>query len=125
MLTRLCRSAVWPVCYLVGVLLITGCASRRDTTRVHRSGGRMLHNITAEPEYNPPAKSEGIPQTPPAPRDADPPPPTRSTSDLPPAPPQDDFESAERPGRFSASFSPDMRRVTPASKSSDQTDESL
>ena len=79
--------------------------------------------MTPEQEYNP--EADPIPKTPPASRDADPPPPTRSTSDLPPAPPRDDFESAERPGRHSASFGPYTGRVTPASKSSDQPESNL
>ncbi len=121
MLPRSFRVALFPVCALAGLLLVSGCASKRHSTRVPRSTGHVLYRVTPEQEYNPPAEPERqapepIPLTPPAPRDADPPPPTRSTSDIPPAPPRDDFESAERPGRHSASFGPYTGHVVPASK---------
>ncbi len=115
MLSRTFRLALVPVCAMVGLLLVSGCATKHSSTRVPRSGGRVLHHITPGADYNPPADS--IPMTPPATGDSDPPPPTRSTSDLPAAPPTDDFESAERPGRHSASFGPYTGQVTPASKS--------
>jgi hypothetical protein len=123
MLYRSSRLAVVPVCALVGLLLICGCSTKRSSTRASRTGSRMLHHITPGPVYNPPA--EPTPLTPPAPGDAEPPPPTRSTSDLPEVPPSDDFESAEKPGRYSASFGPYSGRVNPASKSSDLPDSSL
>jgi len=116
MLTRSYRFAVLSTCLLAGILLASGCASKRHSTRGSRSAGRTLHNITPEQEYNPSSEADLIPLTPPAPRDSDPPAPTRNTSDLPPAPPSDDFESAERPGRHSASFGPYTGRVQTASK---------
>ena len=116
MLTRFSRFTVLSTCLLAGILLVSGCASKRHSTRMSRSAGRVLHNITPEQEYNPSTEESTIPLTPPAPRDSDPPPPTRNTSDLPPAPPSDDFESAERPGRHSASFGPYTGRVQTASK---------
>ncbi len=82
----------------------------------------MLHRVTPAPDYNPPA--EPTPIDPASPEDLVPPPPTRSTSDLPAVPPSDDFESAEKPGRFSASFGPYTGRVTAASKSTDKPEES-
>ncbi len=117
------RPAVWPVYAIAGVLLISGCAAKRQSTRISHSPGGGYRNSAPVQEYNP--EADPIPMTPPAPRDADPPPPTRSTSDLPSAPPRDDFESAERPGRHSASFGPYTGHVTPASKSSDQRDSNL
>ena len=123
MLSRASRLAVVPVCALVGLLLLGGCSTKRSSTRASRAGSRMLHQITPAPDYNPPA--EPTPLDPPTSEDLAPPPPTRSTSDLPGVPPADDFESAEKPGRFSASFGPYTGRVTPASKSSDQPKETL
>lgn len=117
------RPSVWFSCAVVGALLVSGCAVKRSSTRISHSSDRVFRHMTPDQEYNP--EADPIPMTPPAPRDADPAPPTRSTSDLPPAPPRDDFESAERPGRHSASFGPYTGRVTPASKSSDQLESSL
>ncbi len=123
MLSPSFRLSVWPLCALAGALLLSGCVTKRSSTRISHSNDRIFRNMTPEQEYNP--EADPIPMTPPASRDADPPPPTRSTSDLPPAPPRDDFESAERPGRHSASFGPYTGRVTPASKSSDQPESNL
>lgn len=123
MLSPTFRPSVWPLCALAGALLLSGCVTKRSSTRISHSNGRIFRNMTPDQEYNP--EADPIPMTPPAPRDADPPPPTRSTSDVPPAPPRDDFESAERPGRHSASFGPYTGRVTPASKSSDQPESNL
>ena len=123
MISRSMRLAGLPVFALMGVLLVSGCAGKRSSTRISHSKGRVFQNVTPRQEYNP--EADPIPMTPPAPGDSDPPPPTRSTSDYPPSPPKDDFESAERPGRHSASFGPYTGRVTPASKSSDQPDASL
>ena len=122
MLFRTFRVGVVPVSILMGVMLISGCAAKRSSTRVPRSGGRVLQNITPGAEYNPPAEPSS--KTAPAPEDSDPPPPTRSASDLPNSPPQDDFESAERPGRHSASFGPYTGNVTRASTASDREDSS-
>ncbi len=123
MLSPTFRFSVWPLCALTGALLLSGCVTKRSSTRISHSNDRIFRNMTPDQEYNP--EADPIPMTPPAPRDAAPPPPTRSTSDLPPAPPRDDFESAERPGRHSASFGPYTGRVTPASKSSDQPESNL
>jgi hypothetical protein len=108
------RFAAVSVCLMCGLVLVTGCASRRSSAR---NTGRVFYNVTppSGSEYNPPA--EPTPLTPPAPGDSDPPPPTRSASDLPPAPPKDDFESAEHPGRFSAQFRPFADSFRTASKS--------
>lgn len=114
MLCRTSRLVSWSLCAWVGLLLISGCATKRSSSRVPRSGSRILQNITPGSDYNPPADT--IPMTPPAPRDSDPFPPTHRTSDLPQTPPHDDFESAENPGRHSASFGPYTGRVTPASQ---------
>lgn len=127
MLTRSYQLTVFSTCLLAGILFVSGCTAKRHATRSSRSAGRVLHNITPEnitPEqdYNPSSDADSIPLTPPAPRDSDPPPPTRNTSDLPPAPPSDDFESAERPGRHSASFGPYTGRVQTASKWSATSD---
>ena len=138
MLARSFRLGVFPVCMLAGLLVVAGCSARRNSQRVPRHVGRVYHNVSPnpvadeEPEYNPPTAperqapvpemdSEPTPHSPPAPRDADPPPPTtRSTSDLPPAPPRDDFESAEKPGRHSASFGPYTGRVQRVASSSNR-----
>lgn len=113
----------------LGLLLVTpGCASRRRTTRINRPVDRVFQSVRPEQDYNPPSDpmETPIPQAPPAPRDTvDPPPPSRTTSDTPPVPPRDDFESADRPGRFSASFGPFTGWIRPACQSSDQADETL
>lgn len=123
MLSPSFRPSAWSLCALAGALLLSGCAIKRSTTRISHSTDHEFRSSSSGQEYSP--QADPIPMTPPAPRDADPPPPTRSTSDLPPAPPRDDFESAERPGRHSASFGPYTGRVTPASKSYDQMEASL
>lgn len=123
MLSRSFRMAVLPVCALAGVLLVSGCASKGGSSRASRFGGRVMHHITPEKECN--LLAEPDLDIPPAPGASDPLPPPRSTSDLPPAPPRDDFESAERPGRHSASFAPYTGHVTPASRSSEQLDAAL
>ena len=116
MLTRSFRLAVCSTCLLAGLILISGCSAKRYANR-SRSTGRVLHNVSPEPEYSPPAEPDPVPMTPPSPGHEDPAPPTKNTSELPDAPPRDDFESAERPGRHSASFGPYTGRVTRASTS--------
>ena len=124
MLTRSFRWAMGPTCFFVTLVLLAGCASKRSSTRAPRYSSGVLRNIAPEREYNPPAEPDSIPRTPPAPRDADPAPPARRTSDTPAAPPKDDFESAERPGRFSASFGPFTGRILPVAKFSNQPNSS-
>jgi len=114
MLTRSFRLAVCSTCLLAGLIPVSGCSAKRYANR-SRYTGRVLHSVS--PEYNPPAEPDPVPMTPPSPGQDDPAPPTKNTSELPDAPPRDDFESAERPGRHSASFGPYTGRVTRASTS--------
>ena len=115
MLTRSFRPAVCSICLLAGLFFISGCSAKQYANRASRYTGRILHNVSPEPEYNPPVEPDPVPMTPPSPGREEPLPPTKNTSELPEAPPRDDFESAERPGRHSASFGPYTGRVTRAS----------
>ncbi len=58
------RFAAVSVCLMCGLVLVTGCASRRSSAR---NTGRVFYNVTppSGSEYNPPA--EPTPLTPPAP----------------------------------------------------------
>ncbi len=121
MLNRSFRLAVCSTCLLAGLLLASGCSAKHYAKRASRFSGRVLHNVSPEPEYTPPTEPDPVPYTPPAQDGSDPAPPTKNTSELPDTPPRDDFESAERPGRHSASFGPFTGRIVRASKSKRQT----